>query len=320
MTVIWLISLVSATSLNSAFRWQWFDWYLWYQWQVWIQHAPWPSLIVKVVFAVHSSHSAALLWLARKTWQPLSGVCRQSTNSDVLICWNVGTNYSGTLAEQNTEHCTTIRLGFTAYGEDLHSFVVIYRLWGQGQHGPGRAVWSEEGRLSCLQDVCEGDQRPHHLHRRHHQCWQDKKIHHGNIRFVWHICMCVCLYACMCVRERDFVAQCPRRQEGLLGMGKRGIEDWNLETGANPEQGCRGQPPEQQNVMAVFVQHCTATTTPHSCCPNCYAEQSHKYSLCSSAVGKQLKQNKCNSLAQLHLPALISSGLTWGSSTTPNSP
>ena len=56
--------------------------------------------------------------------------------------------------------------------------------------------------------------------------------------------------------------------------------------------------------MAVSVQHCAATTTPRSCCPNYYAEQSHKDSVCSSAVGKQLKQKKCNSLAQLHLPAL----------------
>ena len=69
-------------------------------------------------------------------------------------------------------------------------------------------------------------------------------------------------------------------QEGLLGMGtngKRETEEWNLKTGANPEdQICRGPPPEQQNVEAVSIRHCAVTTTPRNCCPNCYAEQSHK--------------------------------------------
>ena len=46
------------------------------------------------------------------------------------------------------------------------------------------------------------------------------------------------------------------------------------------------------------------TTAPRNCCPNCYAEQSHKDDVRSSAVGKQLKQKKCNSQAQFHLPAL----------------
>ena len=74
---------------------------------------------------------------------------------------------------------------------------------------------------------------------------------------------------------------------------KRGTEEWNLETGANPENlGCRGPPPEQQNVKAVSVRHCAATTAPRNCCPNCYAEQSHKDNVRSSAVGKQLKQKK----------------------------
>ena len=40
---------------------------------------------------------------------------------------------------------------------------------------------------------------------------------------------------------------------------ERGIEEWNLETGANPEdQGCRGPPPEQQDVKAVSVRQCTS--------------------------------------------------------------
>ena len=94
---------------------------------------------------------------------------------------------------------------------------------------------------------------------------------------------------------------------------ERGTEEWNLETGANPEdQGCHGPPPEQQNVKAVSARHCAATTAPRSCCPNCYAEQSHKNNVRSSAVGKQLKQKKSNSLclAQHHLPAL---DLFWAS-------
>ena len=53
-------------------------------------------------------------------------------------------------------------------------------------------------------------------------------------------------------------------------------------------------------------------TGPRNCCPNCYAEQSHKDSVRSSAVGKQLMQKKSNSLsvAQHHLPAL---DLFWAS-------
>ena len=46
------------------------------------------------------------------------------------------------------------------------------------------------------------------------------------------------------------------------------------------------------------------TTAPCNCCPNCYAEQSHKDNVRSSAVGKPLKQKKSNSLVQHHLPAL----------------
>ena len=54
---------------------------------------------------------------------------------------------------------------------------------------------------------------------------------------------------------------------------EKGIEEWNLETGANPEdQGCRGPPPEQQDVKAVSARHCTATTALRNCCPSRYAE------------------------------------------------
>ena len=58
------------------------------------------------------------------------------------------------------------------------------------------------------------------------------------------------------------------------------------------------------------VRHRVATTAPRNCCPDCYAEQSHKDSVRSSAVGKQPKQNKSNSPAENHLPAL---DLFWAS-------
>ena len=65
------------------------------------------------------------------------------------------------------------------------------------------------------------------------------------------------------------------------------------------------------NVKAVFAWHGAATTVPRcNCCPNCYAEQSHKDNVRSSVVGKQLKQKKSNTQAQLHLPAL---DLFWAS-------
>ena len=103
------------------------------------------------------------------------------------------------------------------------------------------------------------------------------------------------------VRERDWWGG----REGLVrGVGREGLV--GLGVG-------RGPTPEQQNVKAVSVRHCAATTAAHNCCPNCYAEQSHKDNVRSSAGGKQLKQKKSNSLSlslgQYHLPALISSGL-----------
>ena len=65
-----------------------------------------------------------------------------------------------------------------------------------------------------------------------------------------------------------------------------------------------------KNIKAVSVRYCAATTAPHNCCRNCYAEQNHKDNVGSSTVGKQLKQKKSSSQAQLHLPAL---DLFWAS-------
>ena len=104
-----------------------------------------------------------------------------------------------------------------------------------------------------------------------------------------------------------------RRPIYSISDGKRGTEERNLKTGAKLEdQGCRGLPPEQQNVTAVSARPCAATTAPRNCCPNSYAEQSHKDNVRSSAAGKQLKQKKSNSLslAQHHLPPL---DLFWAS-------
>ena len=113
----------------------------------------------------------------------------------------------------------------------------------------------------------------------------------------------------MCLRDRLFCltsteASRPIKHRDEWEKGDRRVKP--RETGAKPEdhQGCRGPPPEQQNVTAVSVRHCAATTAPRNRCPNCCAEQSHKDNVRSSAVGKQMKQKKSNSQAQLHLPAL----------------
>ena len=63
-----------------------------------------------------------------------------------------------------------------------------------------------------------------------------------------------------------------------------------------------------EGVKAVSARHCAATSVPRTCCPNRYAEQSHKDNVRSSAAGKQLKHKKFSSQAQLHLPPL---DLAW---------
>ena len=80
-------------------------------------------------------------------------------------------------------------------------------------------------------------------------------------------------------------------------------EERRLETGAIPEdQGCRGPSPEQQNVKAVSVR--PALRSDHRTTVPTAMHNSHKDNVRSSAVGKQLKQKKSSSQAQLHLPAL----------------
>ena len=82
--------------------------------------------------------------------------------------------------------------------------------------------------------------------------------------------------------------------------GKRGTEEWNLETGANPEdQGCRGPPPEQHlpSIVQQLPYHAIAVST---------AMQNRVTKTMSVAppLGDNWSEKKSNSQAQLHLPAL----------------
>ena len=113
-------------------------------------------------------------------------------------------------------------------------------------------------------------------------------------------CLCECVSFC-CLTSTE--ARSPIRDGDEWEKGDRRVKPRNRRQ-PRRLQGCRGPPPEQQNVKAVSVRRCTATTAPRNCCPNCYAEQSHKDNVRSSAVGKQLKRKKSNSQDQLHLPAL----------------
>ena len=93
-------------------------------------------------------------------------------------------------------------------------------------------------------------------------------------------------------RERNCCLTLTKASKRLIrdaykwGKGGRRVNQVN--------QGCRGPPPEQQDVMAVCVWHSTATSARCSCCPNRHAEQSHNVH--SSAVGKEEKRKKtCSS-------------------------
>ena len=78
---------------------------------------------------------------------------------------------------------------------------------------------------------------------------------------------------------RMFIRDGDRRGRGRKSEGSI--------AGANPEdQGCRGQPPEQQNVKAVSARHCAATSVPRNYCRDCCAEQSHKDNVRSNSSKK----------------------------------
>ena len=104
-------------------------------------------------------------------------------------------------------------------------------------------------------------------------------------------------------------------------MGTRGEaeeEEWRHETGANPEdQGCRGPPPEQQNVNYLRQ------------CPSGIAQQIVYYAIAvPTAVRNRVTMsvapplgNNWSKRSPTFKPSstyllLISSGLTWGSGTT----
>ena len=99
--------------------------------------------------------------------------------------------------------------------------------------------------------------------------------------------------------------------------GGRGTKEWRLNRRHQP--GRPRMPWTAARTTKMLRQcplrHCAATRVPRNYFPNCCAEQSHKDNVRSSAVGKQLTQKKSNFQAQLHSLFLISSGLTWGSST-----
>ena len=96
--------------------------------------------------------------------------------------------------------------------------------------------------------------------------------------------------------------------------GEGGKEEWRLKTGANPDQGCRGPPPEKQNVMAVSAQHCTATTVLHNCCPNCGTVTKSK-TMSAAPTGNNWSKRSPTFKPSSTSLLLISSGLTCGSST-----
>ena len=113
------------------------------------------------------------------------------------------------------------------------------------------------------------------------------------------------------MKSQDSVHKHPRKREGLLGTGmsgKRGTKEWNLETGANPEdQGCCGP----GAVTAENNRQCPsgiAQRPPHhaTAVPTAMQNRVTKKNVRSSAVGKQLKQKKSSSLSSpaLYLPAL----------------
>ena len=97
--------------------------------------------------------------------------------------------------------------------------------------------------------------------------------------------------------------------KAYLGRGRVGKGGQKSETSKQaPTRKTKAAEDRRRNnrmlIKAVSVRHCAATTAPRSCCPNCYAEQSHRDNVRSSAAGKQLKQKKSISPAQHHLPAL----------------
>ena len=105
---------------------------------------------------------------------------------------------------------------------------------------------------------------------------------------------------------------------GAGGRWKRERE-WRLDRGNRPKKTGETVDRSQNNgsVKAVSPRHYAATSAPRNCCFNCRAGQSHKDSVCCTAVEEQPEAKEVQlsqpSSTSLHM---ISSGLTWGSSST----
>ena len=126
-------------------------------------------------------------------------------------------------------------------------------------------------------------------------------------------------------RVRVHFALRPRKRDGLLGTGTRvgawgggggGTKEWRLDRGYRPKKTGETVDRRQNNgsVKAVSPRHCAATSALRNCCFN---GQSHKDNVVCTAVEEQLQDKE----VQLSQPSsisllMISSGLTWGSSST----
>ena len=84
-----------------------------------------------------------------------------------------------------------------------------------------------------------------------------------------------------------------------------------------PEKDWRDHHQNNGSVKAMSPRHCAATSALHNCCFNCSAGQSHKDNVRCTAVEEQPEAKEF----QLSQPSstsllMISSGPTWGSSST----
>ena len=105
-------------------------------------------------------------------------------------------------------------------------------------------------------------------------------------------------------------ARKPVRDGDEWEKGDRRLSETSKQWGANPEdQGCRGPPPERQNVKAVSVRHCAgATARPRPVAvPTAMQNRVTKTLSVAPPLGNNWKrQKKSNSLSSR---LLISSGL-----------
>ena len=101
-----------------------------------------------------------------------------------------------------------------------------------------------------------------------------------------------CFQRHICIRERERENICcltsteasrPIRDGDEWEKGDRRVKPRNRRQPGRPRLPWTAATMLRQ---LVSVRHCAVTTAPRNCCPNCYAEQSHKDNVRSSAVGK----------------------------------